>query len=247
MNKKILIIGYGEVGKAIKQIEEEAGNNVTITDKKDEVQLGFVKDIFDVTNICIPYTENFVNIVLEYVKQFPTKLIIIHSTVIPGTTEKVRKLTKIATVHSPVRGIHPNLYSGIKTFVKFVGGSSKDGPRARNHLLSLGLKVDFCGKAKSTELGKICSTTYYGWNILFAKQMSLLCKKYKVSYDTAYTRFNETYNEGYEKLGKHNVVRPILTPPDSIIGKHCVTQNFELLPRCKLKKFAKKINEEHNL
>ena len=245
MNKNILMLGLGEVGKAIKQIEVEGGNNVTVIDPRVVTENTDIK--FDVINICFPYSETFTSNVLEYLKRYTTKLVIIHSTVAPGTTMSIRKQSKVSTVHSPVRGIHPNLYNGVKTFVKFIGGTKQDCSKARNHFLSLNLKPQYCGKAKSTELGKILSTSYYGWNILFAKQVAYLCRKYKVSYDTVYKDFNNTYNEGYEELERPEVRRPVLVPPEEIMGGHCVTQNIEFLPRCKLKKFFKKLNEEHRL
>ena len=47
------------------------------------------------------------------------------------------------------------------------------------------------------------------------------------------TKFNHTYNEGYKKLGKTYVVRPVLYPTDKI-GGHCIIPNAKLLPRTKL-------------
>ena len=43
------------------------------------------------------------------------------------------------------------------------------------------------------------------------------------------TDWNKTYNDGYKELGKEDVVRPVLTPPDKFIGGHCVIPNTELL------------------
>jgi hypothetical protein len=44
-------------------------------------------------------------------------------------------------VHSPVRGVHPYLYEGIKTFVKYIGADNKEaGNMADTHLKGLGNK-----------------------------------------------------------------------------------------------------------
>ena len=43
-------------------------------------------------------------------------------------------------------------------------------------------------------------------------------------------KWNDTYNNGYKKLGKPNVMRPNLFPPDNNkIGGHCVIPNTQLL------------------
>lgn len=244
--KNILLIGEGEVGSALKRIEEEAGNKVYVLDlkypNKPEVAI-----IYDVCHVNIPYSERFIEIVDGYVKTYNPKLLIINSTVPLGITNKVKKATKLPTVHSPIRGVHPNLYDGIKTFSKIIGGAAKDTKLADEHLTSIGLKITIYGSCKESELAKLLCTTYYGWNILFAKQVALMCKKYGLEYNNVYKDFNQSYNEGYTKLGKSNVVRPVLTPPEGTIGGHCVGNNFELLPKSKLKKFAKKMNEDHSL
>ncbi|MFA5142461.1 MAG: hypothetical protein WC471_05845 [Candidatus Woesearchaeota archaeon] len=244
--KNILLIGEGEVGSALKRIEEEAGNKVYVLDlkylTKPDASLGY-----DVCHVNIPYSERFIEIVDGYAKSYNPGLLIINSTVPLGVTSKVRKATKLPTVHSPIRGVHPNLYEGVKTFSKIIGGVTKDTKLADEHFVSIGLKTAVYGSSKESELAKLLCTTYYGWNILFAKQVSLMCKKYGLNYDNVYKDFNISYNEGYSKLGKSNVVRPVLVPPEGLIGGHCVGNNFELLPRSKLKKFAKKMNEDHSL
>ena len=41
--------------------------------------------------------------------------------------------------------------------------------------------------------------------------------------------FNKTYNEGYKKIGKKNVIRPVLYPPKGGITGHCVIPNAKIL------------------
>lgn len=245
--KNILLIGEGEVGSALKRIEEEAGNKVHVLDLKypNKPEAGSI--VYDVCHVNIPYSDRFIEIVEGYAKEYNPKLLIVNSTVPLGITNKVKKATRLPTVHSPIRGVHPNLYEGIKTFTKIVGGISKDTKLASEHFTSIGLKTVIYNSAKESELAKVLCTTYYGWNILFAKQVALMCKKYGLEYNNVYKDFNQSYNEGYAKLGKSNVVRPVLTPPEGPIGGHCVGNNFELLPKSKLKKFAKKMNEDHSL
>ena len=67
-------------------------------------------------------------------------------------------------------------------------------------------------------------------NAIRATAFSISCMdKFGVNFDEAVTDFNKTYNEGYLKLGKKNVVRPVLFVDDKPIGGHCVVPNAEIL------------------
>lgn len=218
---KIGIIGYGQVGKAIASLYSHPKiKDIT----RDDNLKGAV-----VLNICIPWSKNFVKIVKKEIKEIQPKLTIIHSTVAPGTTEEIGGMV----VHSPIRGIHPDLRKGIKTFVKYVGADLLlAGVMAQHHLIEVGLKVKVFSPSVTTELGKLLSTTYYGLCIAFHGEMKKVCEEYNVSFSQAVTNFNKTYNEGYTKLGKKNVVRPVLyPPPPEGIGGHCVIGNTKILKK----------------
>ena len=230
---KIGIVGHGQVGQAVAKLYSETDTTKTwfSFDKiliYDPYQ-GMMDDISDVDilNVCIPYTKDFVSIV----KDLPTPnwYTVIHSTVPVGTTEKFGH----KFLHSPVRGVHPNLYEGLKTFVKFIGGDEQLAEAYSGHLKTLGIETHICKDAKTTELSKLADTTYYGLCIAFTSDMKKLCDEYDLDFMEVMTKYNNTYNEGYKKLGKPNVVRPVLYPTDKI-GGHCVIPNAKLLPRTKL-------------
>ncbi|MDO8577329.1 MAG: hypothetical protein Q7R55_00475 [Candidatus Wildermuthbacteria bacterium] len=212
------ILGNGEVGQAISKFFKSP----KIKDLKR-------KDDFtgiEVLHVSIPWSKNFVNIVRKEIHDYKPKLVIIHSTVIPGTTKKIGELA----VHSPVRGKHPKLYQGVKTFVKYVGADSKKtGLMAQKHLESAGMRTKLFMPSVTTELGKLLDTTYYGVCIAFHKEMKKLCDAWGVDFEAAMTDFNKTYNEGYAKLGMSHVVRPVLKAEEGPIGGHCVIPNAELL------------------
>lgn len=166
------------------------------------------------------------SIVQKEIRAYKPKLVIIHSTVIPGTTKKIGKMA----VHSPVRGTHPKLYEGIRTFVKYIGADDKKtGFLAQRHLESVGMNTKLFKKSATTELGKLLDTTYYGLCIAFHGEMKKFCDKLGVDFDNAIVDFNKTYNEGYTKLGMSHVARPVLYAPEGPIGGHCVIPNAELL------------------
>lgn len=228
--EKIGILGYGEVGRAIAKFYK----NPLVKDLDRDDGLEGV----NILHICIPYNKNFLKTAAQEIKKIKPHLTIIHSTVAPGTTkELIKKTGNKMIVHSPVRGIHPYLYEGIKTFVKFVGAENKkSGEAAKKHLRSLGIKTEVFYPSKTTELGKLFDTTYYGLVIAWHGEMKKICDKEKVDFEKVVTAFNKTYNEGYKKLGMSHVIRPVLYPPQGAIGGHCLIPNTEIL-----KKFYKSL------
>lgn len=218
---KIGILGYGEIGKALAKFYQDP--KIKDLNRNDDLEG------VDILNICIPYTKYFVKIVKTEIAEIKPKLTIIHSTVAPGTTRKIGG----AIVHSPVRGIHPDLYQGMKTFLKYIGADDKKvGKMARKHLKRLGMKTMIFSPAITTELGKLLSTTYYGLCIAYHGEVKKICDKYKVDFEEVMTDFNRTYNNGYKELGKKNVIRPILYPPtNNKINGHCIISNVRILKR----------------
>jgi UDP-N-acetyl-D-mannosaminuronate dehydrogenase len=224
---KVGILGYGEIGSSIEKFYLGKGYEVKIKDlDRDD---GF--DGIAIMNVCIPYNDEFHKTLTHLIKMYKPQLTLIHSTVIPGTTKKLQdQFIDEYVVHTPVRGVHPNLYYGIKTFVKYIGSDTHEGLElAEKHLKDLGIKVEAFKNSTSTELAKILCTTYYGMCIAWTNHISELCKKYDVPFEEVGTKWNTTYNEGFTELGMSNVVRPVLYPPPGKIGGHCVVPNTELL------------------
>jgi UDP-N-acetyl-D-mannosaminuronate dehydrogenase len=216
--KKIGILGYGEIGKAVAKFY----NNPKIKDLDRDDNLKGV----DVLHVCIPWVDNFVDMVRREIDTIKPKLTIIHSTVAPGTTKKIGG----TAVHSPVRGVHPHLYEGIKTFIKYIGADDKIiGKMAENHLNSIGIKTDLLMPSIATEALKLWDTTQYGWMIILNKEIKKWCDKVGVDFDKIYLQANKTYNSGYKKLRRPDVMRPYLKYMPGDIGGHCVIQNCQIL------------------
>lgn len=229
--KKIGIIGYGEIGQSLEKLY--LGKDFEIQINDTGLEMNQIKPGIDVLNIAIPFTsrELFVEIASSYIDKLKPNLTIIHSTVTPGTTlEIISKTGNDLIVHSPVRGVHPNLYEGLKTFVKFIGSDNEEATTITvNHYTDIELKTQIFKSSKASELAKVLSTTYYGMCIAFHNDINKLCKEHDVKFEEVATKWNKTYNEGYTKLGMINVVRPVLYPPkDGKIGGHCVVPNAQL-------------------
>jgi UDP-N-acetyl-D-mannosaminuronate dehydrogenase len=221
---KIGILGYGEVGKAISQFYPE---HLVATKKGNNFEKGM-----GIIHICLPYNSSFNKTVIKIFEKFRPIYGIIHSTVPVGTTEYLSKRVEAELVHSPIRGVHPNLYEGIKTFVKYIGTDDINvGARVGKHFKSIGIESEIVMGSKHTEMGKLIDTTYYGLCIAFHDYVDKLCEKEKLRFDDVMTNFNKTYNNGYTILNMENVVRPVLYPPKGKIGGHCIIPNVKLLKK----------------
>lgn len=208
-----LVIGQGEVGKAISKVFNSASYD--LTDPWPP------QDLFKYLHICFPWSEDFILYVQKYKLQFKPDYTIIHSTVPVGTCRKLN------AVSSPIRGLHPNLYEGIMTFPKFMAGDVTN--ELANEFRRAGLKIIILDKPETAELGKLLDTEYYRACIEFAHDTKMQCLKWDVPFHEVYTLFNQTYNEGYTKLGHPEYVRPVLQAIPGDINGHCVIPNSKLL------------------
>lgn len=215
-SKTNLVIGIGEIGEAIVSILQ--------CDGYDPMKGIIAEGKYDVLHICFPYFENdrtnFIESVISYREKFDADLVIIHSTVPVGTTEKIGSFA----VHSPCRGVHPHLEQGIRTFLKFFGGVRAS--EAENVFPMLCCAST--SNAKTTELMKLVDTTVYGVNILMQKEIKSLCEEHGADYEIAYTLSNVSYNAGYEKLGMPQFKKYVLKDYPGLIGGHCIMPNAQL-------------------
>jgi len=219
------IMGIGEVGSALESIFKKKYKVFKKDFDFDQIK----NNKLEILHVCIPYSENFTRSVISQAKLNKPKLIIIHSTVKPGTTEKIFKKSKILSVHSPVMGTHPNLKKDILRFYKFIGPvNEKSAILAKKHFQKLDIKVILLKNSLESEVGKLLDTTYYAWNIIFCKLVGKICKEQKLDFGRVYTEFNRVYNFGYRQ-SKPNVLRPILKYEDGPVGGHCVIPNATLL------------------
>lgn len=227
---KIGILGYGEVGQAVAKLykfphlRQGFGGQARIKDLNRDDGLKGV----EILHICLPWSKKFVKTAKKEIKKIKPKIAIIHSTVAPGTIKRIGGMV----VHSPIRGVHPYLFKGIKTFVKYIGADNKKaGNLAKKHLESLGIKTKVFMPSITTEIGKLLDTPYYGLCIAWHGEMKKICDKAGVDFNEAVADFNKTYNQGYIKLGKKNVIRPVLYPPKRGIGGHCIIPNAKMLKK----------------
>lgn len=149
-----LVIGCnGEAGRALTEVlEREYGSAIHGLDL-DVKPVGLR---FGIIHCCLPYNASFDGALYTYIDQYaiPGALIIIHSTVPVGTSEQY------GAVHSPIRGVHPNLVDGIRTFTKYFGG-----PRAADaaKIFKPICKTKTTPLQATTEALKLWDTTLHTW------------------------------------------------------------------------------------
>lgn len=208
--KKQLVIGLGEVGQAVKNILRCHG-----TDKE------IVNETYDVLHICFPYSETFVDDVRKYKEHYSSYLVIVHSSVPIGTCDLLE------AVHSPIRGVHPHLEEGIRTFLKYFGGFR--APEAALIFEEVGIETQVIRDARTTEALKLWDTTQYGVMIMLEKEIFDFCRLNGLDFEIVYAHANKTYMQGYTKLGMAYVTRPSLMHKPGPVGGHCVLENARLL------------------
>lgn len=212
MLKKHLVIGMGEIGTGLSEVLRCDGIDIN-----DQVPKA------DIIHICFPYSDQFIELVQKYQHDTEASLIIIHSTVPVGTTSKCGE----GAVHSPVRGKHPHLAEGIKTFVKFFGGGRAEEVAA--YFSTLGVETVTTEKPENTEAMKLWDTEIYREAILLNKRIYQYCEENGLDFDIVYTLANKTYNDGYAKLGHPEFTKYVLKYIDGPIGGHCLEPNHKLL------------------
>ena len=233
---KTLIVGFGEIGKSLHEVLYE-NYMCDVIDPAQNIDTATVGSKYDVMHICFPPIPNFIKIVKTYQKKYKPRYTVIHATVPIGTSEKC------GAFHSPVRGVHPNIAEGIKTFTKYFAPKNK---YLAAYFRKAGVPIKELATARTTEALKIWDTTYYGWNIIFEKLLKEWCDKNKLDFDMIYTEGNNSYNAGYKILNRPEVVRPVLKHKDGEIGGHCVIHNLSLF-KSPIAEFILKHNERFTL
>ncbi|UCE95796.1 MAG: GDP-mannose dehydrogenase [Candidatus Bathyarchaeota archaeon] len=228
----VIVVGLGEIGQALFELLKEK-NRFTVygldldlakmrATRQDLVKL---PEKIDTMHICLPCKDqsNFVAAVISYAKQFKPKLLIINSTIPPGTTKEIQRNCKSLVAHSPVRGVHQSLEHmkwEIKRWTKYVGGVDVKGAEAAcEHFEKIGLKVKALKSCAETELAKLFETTYRAWMITCFQEMHRISRTFEAEFDDAVAFLEDTHRARLD--------RPIMFP--DVIGGHCLVPNTELL------------------
>ena len=180
-NSTHLIIGHGEVGTAIKDIIKDSGNkfDILINDLSPQEETSF-----DFIHLCYPDSPNFVKIAQAYTKKYtsPDSIIIIHSTINPGTTQKVAEFFP-RVAYSPIRGTHPNLKLHILHFQKFVATTDSSVAEEVEKLYeTLNIPINLTIEDPiSLEFAKNLNTTFFMHLIIFTQAVAKLARDHDLN------------------------------------------------------------------
>jgi len=222
-----IILGRGEVGETLFDLLIDRKFDCIGIDLDDSKRKNYTENETienpQYLHVCLPgELEKFTDIVIEWINKIKNiQVVVIHSTVKPGTTKSIQERSSIPILFSPVRGVHRRFLDDIKKYTKFI---SFDGTeinlKIKKDLENRFEKVDWMSTTKTAELAKILvDTTYYGWLINYAQITKMICEKENVDFDEMWKFADEIH----ENLGN----RPKMFP--GIIGGHCVIPNLNLV------------------
>ena len=228
----VLVVGLGEIGRTLFELLKENAAFTVYGLDLDETKMratgqdrSKLPNEVDTMHICLPCKnqEKFVATVAGYAKRFKPKLLIINSTVPPGTTKKVQSVCTCLIAHSPARGVHKSpehMKWELKRWTKYVGGAdAKAAEAACKHFEKLGLKVKKLKSCTETELAKLFETTYRAWMITCFQEMHRISRAFDADFDDVVDFLEDTHRVRLD--------RPIMFP--GFIGGHCLIPNTELL------------------
>jgi len=235
-----IILGMGEVGETLFDLLVERNFDCIGIDVDDSKCKNYSKNSIienpEFLHVCLPgELAGFEDIISNWIGNLEDlKAVLIHSTVIPGTTKNIQKKSKVPILFSPVRGVHKRFSEDIKKYTKFISSDTELADQSiKSDLEKRFHKIDWMSTTKTAELAKILvDTTYYGWLINYAQITKMICEKEGVDFDEMW-KFSD---EIHENLGN----RPKMYP--GIIGGHCVIPNLNLIEYENLD-MIKKINE----
>ena len=228
--KKDVVAGLGEIGSAILKLLSKKQITVGYDLDKRLVNESKLKKYHDTAtsflHIAIPVTKKFDSDLLKLCKKFKPECVVIHSTIGPGTTERIQKKLKIPVIYSATRGVHKRMMYDLKRYTKFFVISRK-APRSKwacsqyvKSMKHCGVKTKKMSKPQTLELAKIiCDTSYLGWLINYAQLSNMIAIQHGADYDEMWSFSDEIQ----EFLGN----RPKMYP--GYIGGHCVIPNLDLM------------------
>lgn len=193
---KVAIIGFGYVGQAYKKLFPDA----KIYDPKRGYRNKTAVNKCDLAIICVPTPKNHdgscnTSIVEEIVSWLKTPLILIKSTVSPGTTTELKKRYKKRICFSPEylgessyyvpTWKYPDPKEVIHHDFMIIGGSPEDREEVINIFLPiLGPdKVYYQVDEKTSELIKYMSNAWIASKVIFCNEFYEIAKKFNIDYN----------------------------------------------------------------
>jgi UDP-N-acetyl-D-mannosaminuronate dehydrogenase len=214
-----LVIGLGEIGAPLMALLKKADPTVQGLDLPPQPVQGPI----GVMHVCYPFLEqeNFVRTTCDYVQKFTPMCVVVHSTVLPGTSRALEQASGVPVVYSPVRGKHVKMQEDLQHYKKFVSSTHEAVLDAVEHMFAqAGMQPQrMPGPVDTLELAKLLETTYFGLLIAWAQEME---------------RFAGAVGGDYYAMAAFFKEIPYLPPKTFVpgfIGGHCVMPNIALIEK----------------
>jgi len=208
----VLVVGLGEVGRPLLELLGEV-QPVAGRDIEDRAFHGV-----RIMHVCFPFGPDFVQTACGYVSRYRPEVVVVNSTVTPGTTRAIQDRAGTPAVYSPVRGKHTRMKEELRRYRKFVAGTSPEAVRlVEEHLAAVGMATQRMSSFEVLELAKLLETSYFGVLLGWAQEM-----------DRFSSALDVDYWEALRFLEEIDFLPPVGFEPGHI-GGHCVMPNLELL------------------
>ena len=236
---KIGIVGQGYVGTAIK-IGFESYYDLETYDKyseeKSTMQLADMVESCEVIFVCVPTPMDkdgschtgIVEEVISEINQYSNKsqIVVIKSTVSPGTTERMnKKYKKVSVIFNPEFLTEANFIEDFKNQTRIILGGTRKGTNKLRQVYSKVFPKAHIIKTHSTiaELVKYMTNSYLATKVSFANEMYEICEKFDMDYDKVVE-----YATLDERLG---VTHWSVPGPDGELGYggHCLPKDINAL------------------
>ena len=231
--KKVLIVGFGQIGKSLYRILSDKYEVDWVDKEKKEIDFKV-----DVMHICFPMVDEgeFIETTIEYIDKYMPNHVIIESTVLPYTTRSIFDNSQVPVTYSPCRGQHDSLYFDFMRYDKYIASlPSISAEKIYDYYTKCGLKVRIAPRPEILELVKVLDVVSLGVYSAWALHEKEVCDKYDVVFNWV-REFGRQTEQFYGK-------RPDIYPPEGGIGGHCVREDTLLLEKISDSKFLDLIEE----
>ena len=224
----VLVVGLGEIGRPLLEIlrgaHDAAGRDVE--DRRfDGVQI---------LHLCFPYTADFIASAAGSASLYEPEVVVVNSTVVPGTTTEIQEKSGVPAVYSPVRGKHARMTDELRRYRKFVaGGSAQAVALVADHFNAAGIPTQRMSSPEALELAKLLETSYFGLLVAWAQEM-----------DRFADAVDADYWETTSFLAEIDFLPPVGFQP-GYIGGHCVMPNLDLLEQVRGSQFIDLMRESN--
>lgn len=218
MTHHAVLGAHGEVGSALVDLLSTPDVN-----RVDVIDLGTsppsqILSTVQYLHVAIGYTPGFDAVVTRWHEMSPAAIVVVHSTVKPGTC------ARNGWVFSPVTGRHPDLVESLRVFTKPVAGDNPEHVELTVAALRrAGIPATTAtGTVTETEAAKLVDLAVYGVNIRFEKEVERYCRTHDLDFTEVFVRPTLRYNQGYADIGHHRFQRYGLLHQSGPVGGHCV-------------------------